>query len=320
MDPLRRFRLSATLLLIILAVGTVGFRVLEGMSPVDAFYMTVITLSTVGFSEVKPLGSTGKLFTILLIFAGAGVLLWTLANLHELLISEQLWHSLRRRKMQKNIEQMHDHYIVCGYGRMGRQVASDFKVSRVPFVIVEIEEGTLAEVAEDRTPHVAGDATKDETLRLAGIERAKGLIAVVNSDADNVMAVVSARGLKPDLFIVARAATEEAEAKLKRAGANQVVSPYTTGGRRIALAVLRPAVCDFVGALLYDEALQAEMQETSIAPQSGLAGQSLIQAGFTRENRKAPIAILRGSQHIISPAPDMVLQSNDSIIFITTGE
>lgn len=320
MDPLVRLRISSLFLFLLLVTGSLGYHFLEGMDPLESFYMTVITLSTVGFQEMRPLSPAGRLFTIGLIFGGVGFLLWFLSGSVELLLNEQLWHTLKRRKMRNFIKELRNHYIICGYGRMGSQVVADFRSHQVPFVVVEREPPLCQHLLEQKIPFVEGDSTSDEVLIQAGIKYARGLIAVVSTDADNLMTVVSARSLNPSLYIVARAATEEAEKKLKRAGASQVVSPYLVGGRRISLAVLHPAVCELIHTVLTDENIQKKMFEVLVEKESPWVGKTLQEVGQVQRPKAGVLALFRQDQHLLLPSPSTLVQPGDMILFVESEE
>ncbi len=320
MDPFVRLRVSLLFLFLLLATGGIGYHLLEGMGPLESFYMTVITLSTVGFQEVRPLSPAGRLFTIGLIFGGAGFLLWFLSGSAELLLSEQLWHTLRRQKMKSLIAKFRDHYIICGYGRMGSQVAADFQSHQMPFVVVERNPHLCQHLLEQGLPFVEGDSTSDEVLIQAGVERARGLVAVVNTDADNLMTVVSARALNPSLHIVTRAAAEEAEKKLKRAGVSQVVSPYLLGGRHISLAILHPAVCQLVHTILTDEKIQKRMFEVLVEKESPWVGKTLQEVGQVQRPKGEVLALFRQDQHFLLPPPGTLVQPGDIILFMKSEE
>ncbi|MDQ7029949.1 MAG: potassium channel family protein [Ardenticatenia bacterium] len=196
-DPLRQLQLSLALLLCLVAVGTAGYVVLEGMSWVDALYMTVITLTTVGFGEVKPLSPAGRLFTIVLIMVGVGAAAWAARNVVEVTLGPRLWASISRRKMNEELKRIRNHYIVCGYDRMGHQIVRDLLARGERFVVIERSTEVAEPLLEHHLLHVVGDATQDEVLLQAGVERARGLVAALSRDADNVLAVLTARGSTP---------------------------------------------------------------------------------------------------------------------------
>jgi voltage-gated potassium channel len=314
---LRRLRAALLLLAGVIIFGTSGYYLIEGMTFLDALYQTVTTISTVGFREVQPFSEVGRVFTMALILGGVGVSLYTLGLAFELLLSEQFNQWRQGRKMQHGIDRMRGHYIICGYGRIGRQVTADLREAGVPFVVIDSNPERCTMLLQQGIPFVEGDATLDDILFEAGIERARGLVGALNADADNVMAVVSARGLNARLFIVARAALPEAENKLRRAGADEVISPYLVGARRISLSMLRPAVSGFLNAVLYDQELQAEFTESVIEADSPLVGQTLAEAGLAHGRDVLPIALLRDGKLTFTPLPDTILQVADTLIVVT---
>lgn len=274
-DAIQQFQLSILLLVGLFFLGTVAYVLLEDMSTIDAAYMTVITLTTVGFGEVKPLSPNGRFFTILLILLGVGTTAYAIRKAAEVLLGESLWVSLEERDVNKQLSRIKDHYIVCGYGRMGREITKEFQRHGERFVVVDQDKAWSPKLLEARIPHVIGDATHDEVLLKAGIERARGLLAVVESDADNVLIVLSAKGLNRNIQVVARATNDEMESKLRRAGADSVTSPYVIGGQRMAFALVRPAVYDFLNTVVYSEELHSEMGQLTIQKGSPLLGLSL---------------------------------------------
>ena len=215
----------------VVVVGTVGYTLIEGWGPLDSLYMTVITIFTVGFGEVHPLSTAGSVFTLALIVGGVGTILYGLGSMVEFVVGGQLSGAYRRRVVKKQVDKLEGHYIICGYGRVGEAVASHFATHKASFVVVDSDVASLARAEADGLLVVNGDATTDETLEAAGIKRAKGLITAVGSDAGNIYVTLSARVLNPQLLIVARAGSEDTVSKLKRAGADRVVSPYGIGGQ-----------------------------------------------------------------------------------------
>ena len=316
-DPIRLLRTAILLILLLVSVGAIGYHFIEGMPPLDALYMTIITLTTVGFGEVKPLSPFGRVYTILLIMVGVGLGAWALSQVVEISMSEQLRFTVRRSRMRRTIEAMRDHYLICGYGRMGRQVEAEFKRQGVPYVVIETDPEVVNELLSQGTPVIEGNSTMDQTLIEAGVTRARGLVAVVDTDADNVLTVLSARTLNPKLFIVARAATEDAEDKLRRAGADIVISPYAVGGRRIALAALRPAVCDYLNKVVYSEEDETVIEEFHVAADSWLAGKTIEVADIRKRTGAIVLAVETANKElIISPTTDYVIQPGDTIIAV----
>lgn len=265
----RRLAPFLILFAIIIAVGTTGYTLLEGMTVLEAAYMTVITLSTVGFGEVHPLTPAGQVFTIVLIVSGVGTVTYLLSNLFEYIVAGELRGTWQRRRMHNQIDKLSGHFIVCGFGRVGRQVVSELRSYRANYVVVEKDPDRLANASEPL--FVLGDATDDDVLHLAGIERAKGLVAATGNDADNVFITLSARALKRDLTIVARSNMPEAERKLRNAGADHVIMPHVIGGRRMASVLMHPSVVDFLDVVMHSEALELWLEDIPVSAASGLS-------------------------------------------------
>ena len=225
-------------LAVVVAVGIVGYMVIEGWSLLDAAYMTIITLTTVGYEEVHPLSSTGRIFTILLMVAGVGVMLYVLTTVVNLAVAHEVGSLFRRRKLKTRISKLKGHFIVCGFGRVGRVVASTLQGESVPVIVIDKQAEAFAEAEDLGLLYLQGDATRDADLISAQIDKAVGLVAATGDDSENVYITLTARGLNPGLHIVARASRPEAEEKLRRAGADSVVSPYSIGGREMALTAM----------------------------------------------------------------------------------
>lgn len=316
-NALYRLRLAIVLIVALISTGVAGYYWLEGIPPLDGLYMTIITLSTVGFGEVRPLSPAGRVFTIALIVTGVGVGAWTIESAVGVLLGDQLWYSVGRRRMEREIDGLRDHFIVCGYGRMGQQTVSEFQRRGVPFVVVESDPEIVQELIEQNVNVVEGDATLDEALLLAGIERARGLVAAVDTDADNVLTVLSAKELNPGVFVVARAALQESESKLYRAGADRVVTPYTIGGRRIALAVLRPTVTEFLNTVVYSEELDTEMAELPVGPDSALAGKTIRETQLRSRWSAIVVGVKKTSgEMIIGPTADYRIEVGDTVLVV----
>ena len=225
-------------LAVVVAVGITGYMVVEGWSLLDSAYMTILTLTTVGYEEVHPLSSTGRIFTIFLMVAGVGVMLYVLTSVVNLAVAHEVWSLFRRRKLKTRIAKLKGHFIVCGFGRVGRVVASTLQSESVPVNVVDSEAEALAEAEDLGLLSLQGDTTRDADLISAQIDKAVGLIAATGDDGENVYITLTARGLTPGLYVVATASRPEAEEKLRRAGANSVVSPYSIGGREMALTAM----------------------------------------------------------------------------------
>lgn len=318
MDPLRKFRFSLLTLVTLIGGGTGGYMLIEDWSPFEALYMTIITLATVGFREVHSLSFEGRAFTIALIVFGAGTIAYTIGTLIQFMVEGQLRDLLGRKKLEKRISQLKSHYIVCGYGRIGRLICRDFQAKPVPFIVVEQDPDICNELDEAGILYIHGDATQDDILLRAGILNAKGLITAVTSDSANVFITLTARGLHPDMFILARASDESSELKLQRAGANKVISPYIIGATRMANAILRPSVVDFIDIATGHENLELQIDEVKISPRSPLAGKALIESGVRENLGIIIVGVVKGNDKpIFNPSPDTLLEKDD--ILITLG-
>jgi voltage-gated potassium channel len=317
MDPVRHLKISVFVLAVLVTLGTAGYMGIEGWGLLDALYMTVITLSTVGFKEVHNLDSAGKVFTMLLIVFGVSVLGYIVGSLAQIMFEGQFQRIIGRKKVEKMIEALKDHYIICGFGRMGSLICKDFSAKPLPFVVVEKSADIIEKLKDEGYLHLHGDATDDETLLKAGIKRARGLISVVTTDTENVYITLTARGLNPDLYILARAGEEGSEIKLKRAGANKVVSPYLIGGSRMAQAILRPNVVDFIEIATGREHLDLQMEEITIPPDSGFVGQNLVTSGFRRETGAIIVGIKKANgKMVFNPEPEARIDRNDTLIVL----
>jgi len=316
-DPLRRFQISVAALFLLILAGTGGYVLLEGMRPGEALYMTVITITTVGFGEVQPLSPVGRAFTIGLILVGIGAVTSAISNAVEVVLGQRLWTSVQKRRMEAWLMVMQDHYIVAGYGRIGRQIVRDLRARGQTFVVVESDPGLEEEFIEDQIPHVFGDATQEEALQRAGIERAYGFVATLNTDADNVLSVLTARELNERLFIVARATTAAFEKRLRRAGADRVVSPYDIGGHRIALALLRPAVHDLLNQVFDSAQTDADIGQIRVRPESPLAGQTLGQCDLRQVSGLTILAIQKpDGEFTINPNSQRRIEVGETVIVI----
>jgi voltage-gated potassium channel len=309
--------LAVALLLVVLASGSLGYAVIEGWSLWDGFYMTVTTITTVGFKEVHPLSRAGEVFTVGVIVAGVGTAFYTFMLLASLVVEGGLHQRLARRRRERMLEQLRDHFIVCGYGRIGATIAEELGRQHVPYVVIERDPERVHEVIEQHGLAVLADASSEEVLKRVGIDRARGLIAAVGTDAENVYAVLTARGLRPDLYIVGRAETEDAERKLLRAGANRVVRPYRIGARELAQTALRPAVVDFFELATRSGNLELAIEQVTIADHSGLVGQSIMEANVRQRFGLIVIGIQRRAGRMeFNPPADAVMQAGDQLVVL----
>lgn len=287
--------------------------VIEGWGFLDSIYMTIITLTTVGYREVHPLSGRGMIFTLVLIVGGVGAVFYLLGIGAKIILEGELQSVFGRKRLEKKIRQLRDHYIICGYGRMGKIICRELSEKGIGFVVVEKKLDIALEMEE--TLIFEGDATEDETLKKAGIDRAKGLISVLPTDAENLFVVLSARGLNPKLFIVARAGEEGSEQKLFRAGADRVVSPYHIGGLRIAHTILKPAVMDFIEFATKSGNIDLQMEEVTVQENSGLSGRTLDDCGIGRELGIIIVAIKQSSGNLsFNPTFRTTINSGDTLI------
>jgi voltage-gated potassium channel len=305
--------LSAILIILINAFGTIGYMVMEGWNFRDSLFMTVITLTTVGYAEVHELSPTGEYFTIVLLIGGVGIILYVLATEARVIFEGELQDVFGRRRLEKKIKGLKDHYIICGYGRMGRIVARELKAKGVEAVVIEKE--PVSRVDNGDILLFEGDATNEEVLKNVGIDKAKGLVSVLPTDAENLYAVLSARELNPRFFVLARASDEGAEQKMLRAGATRVVSPYLTGGLKIAHTILKPAVMDFIEFATRAGNIEIQMEEVPVQNDSKLVGITLDESGIGRDLGVIVVAI-KNKERVMqfNPTSKTIMQEGDTLI------
>ena len=315
--PGRRLILALVGLLVLLAYGTAGYVLIERWSFLEALFMTVITVSTVGFEEVHRLNAAGEVFTISVIAFGVIGFLYTFGVLVELLSSGYWEHHRRARRVQRRLDDLRDHVIVCGYGRTGRQAGIELAQSQQPFVVIEWNPDGLASVEQDRVLHVLGDASSDEVLGRAGIRRARALISAVDSDERNVYIVLTARSLRPDLYIVARSSHPDSADKLRRAGADRVVSPYTLSGRRMAALAMQPAVVDTFDLLVGGADISMRVEELVVGADGG-KGRT---AADLRRSGAVLLALRSGDGALrVGPGDDETLRPDDIVVAMGTRD
>lgn len=310
-------RLLAPLLVLaaLLVVGSAGYRLIEGWPLLDALYMTVITITTVGFMEVRPLGSAGRAFTMALALGGVFTAFYAAMEFIRVMVTGEIRSVLGRQRMESRLEKLSGHLVICGFGRMGRLAAEEFSAAGLDFVVIDREPKALEGFALPHGIPLVGDATADEVLRRAGVERARALVTAAASDADNLFVTLSARLLSDSLLIVARAEGEGAEVKLRRAGASRVVSPYNIGGHRVAQAVLRPNAMDFIELATRSEHLELQIEEIEMRPASALVGRSLKASPIRSELGIIIVAIKKpGAKMQFNPAPESLLEAGDLLI------
>jgi voltage-gated potassium channel len=314
MKALRNLRTIGLLLLIVVGIGTAGFHYVEGWSWFDGLYMVVTTLTTIGYQEVHPLSHTGRIFNVFVILSGVSLLLLGVGALSQALLEFELQSFFGRRRMEREIARLTDHFIICGMGRVGRSVARELARKPASFIIIENAENKRQKFASEKWLVLSGDATQEETLREAQIERASGLIAATTTDATNLYIVLTARGLNPHLKIIARASEDAAEKHLLTAGANSVVSPYSFAGQRIAQSLLRPHVVSFLDTATTHLGMDLEIGEVHITPGSMFAGKTLESSRIRQERGVIVLAIKRRDAMRFNPAPDERIEPNDCLI------
>jgi len=304
-------------LFLILIVGSGGYLFIEGWSLVDSFYMTVITLSTVGFQEVQPLSEMGRAFTALLIFLGISAFGYAFGSIVAFFVEGELVNLIRSRKMGKIIETLQDHIIICGHGSEGSHAAAELQTKKVQIVIIEKDEVMAEKLTEDGLLVIAGDATEDDILIRAGVSTAKGLIAAVSEDMQNVFVTLTARGFNPNLTIVSKASEEGSVAKLYRAGANKVISSAEIGGRRMASVLIRPTTVNFLDVIASDQELSLRLEEILITEISPFDGRSILDLHIRAKTGVLVIGYARQGQKIkINPEAGTVLQAGDLLIVL----
>ncbi len=305
----------------IIIIGSTGYKLIEGWPWVDAFYMSIITVTTVGFGEIHPLTQGGRLFTAVLILLGVGVITYAFSALTNYVVAGELQGVLEKRRMTRQIKSIQGHYIVCGFGRVGHQVCAELKREGRPLIVIDNDETSIGRAKAQGYLVVMGNAGNDQVLQEAGIEQAAGLVAVVDSDAANLMVVLSARALNPTLYIVARANLEDTQPKLLQAGADRVISPYSLGGRRIAQMLIRPGVVDFLDVVMHDETLELLLEDLTVGSGCTLDQCSIGQARIRKETGANILGLKRKKGGIvISPEASTVLYAGDVLIALGTRQ
>lgn len=312
-----RLRLALVLIASVIFTGVAGFHYIEGWPWFDGLYMTLITMTTVGYGETHPLSPAGKVFNIFLILAAVMAGGFLVATSTQAMLEFELSHFLGRRRMERELAKLKDHFIICGAGRVGRTVAREFRARQVPCVIIEVDPKRVQWALEERIPVVIGSGHSDADLKQARIESARGLVAAVTSDADNLYIVLTARGMNKELKIIARASEEEATPKLLRAGANEVVSPYHFVGRRIAHLLLQPHVIDFIEAAFGPQRMDIQIEEVRVSEGSGLAGKTLAATDIRQTTTVLVLALKHPDGSLnFNPTAEAVIEAGDCLIAV----
>ena len=318
--PLRRFRLPGALLGLVVVYGTLGYLVIEGWSPLDAFYMTVITISTVGYDEVHPLSPAGKVFTTTLIVGGVATMLYAFGTFAELLSEGHLATYRRQRRMERRIAALRGHFIICGYGRIGTQVVQELDGAGMPYVVVDNNPEAVGRMRREDRLRIEDDAASEDVLHAAGIDRARGLISAVDSDERSVYITLAARALNPKLYILSRAGQPASIRRLELAGADRVISPYQMAGHHLAELALRPALVDLMATLHHGKA-DIAVEELLVAPGCAALGRTLEEAGLITGAGARLLALRREDGALfVNPRGDLPLQAGDLLIALGTVE
>lgn len=315
---MRRVRIAALSLLGVLVAGTLGYMLIERWSLLDSVYMTVITVATVGFREVHVLSDAGQWFTIALIFAGVGGIAYSIGTIAEFMVEGPLIELLEGRRMTKRIGELSGHYVVVGMGRVGSVVCETLEDKGVPFVVVDHCEECVALAEEHGWLYLQGDATNEEVLEAAGVTRAKGLVTALDTDADNLFVSLTARGMNPGLYIVARSSSVASESKILRAGADRVITPNVIGGRRMATSLLDPLVADYLDIVTHTDELEYRLEAMSIGRNSQVVGLPIHDAHVRDMTGAFILAITNGESMDSNPSPGRVLCAGDQIVALGT--
>ena len=303
----------------LLLIGTIGFHVIESLSFLDSLYMTIITVFTVGFREIKePLSPVGQIFTIFIILGGVGTVLYTFTKLAEVVYEGTINKIWRRRRMEKKIQKLKDHYIICGHGRTGNTVRERLEEENLPFVVIDNSEEGLVELkAKQDCLHMEGDATNEEVLIKAGIKRAKALAALLATDADNLYLVMTVKLINPSLFVLSKVMDEDAEKKILQIGANKVVNPYKLSGLKIAQGLVRPTLVDFLDLIIRRSELSLSMEEMIVKKNSRIVKRTLAECDIRRKANVIVVAIKKPGEDIVfNPSPSVDLESGDTLLVL----
>ena len=314
---MRKLRISLYLFIIVSAFGVAYYHFFERMTFADAIFMIAITLSTVGYGEVQPLSPTGRIVTVFIILIGITITGYTGGTFIRMLIEGELGKRFGRKKVEKKILKLKDHYIICGYGRIGKLLTKELVKHKQKFLVIEFDNSQIADLEAAKIPYLLLDARDENTLLKAGIMRAKGLVTAVMSDADNVFITLTARMLRSDIFILARASEPMNESKLKSAGATKVVSPYLLGGQRMAQLLVSPTVVDFIDIATMDDEFGLRMEEAILSSRSPYIGKTLIESNIRKDYGVIIVLIKKSSGELkFNPNPGEVLEENDVLVML----
>jgi len=315
----RRFLFVALAITAVLAFGTTGFMLIEGYSPFDAFYTTLVTMTTVGYGD--SLHSSGRIFNSLLLIVGVTTILVAIGAITQTVIEVEFGEALGKRRNKRMIDNLQDHFIICGYGRVGRGAASELQQAGVPFVVVDIDHDRVEKAISAGVLAVAADSTRDETLRAVGVARAKGLVCALATDADNLFVLLSAKFLNPGIYVATRAAEDSAEEKMRRAGADAVFAPYAITGHRLAQSLLRPHVVQFLDFTTQSAGLKVVIEQVRVSGRSDLVSRTIRELQIGRQFGVIVLAIRKGDgEMVFNPAADTAISAGDYLIVMGQPE
>jgi len=311
----RRFLILFAAVLTTLTIGTIGFSVIDHYPPFDAFYMTLTTMTTVGYGEIHPLSHTGRIFNSFLIFFGVTTIFIAIGAMTQTIVELELGEFLGKRRTKRMIDKLENHFIVCGFGRVGRGAAAELKHARVPFIVVDIRPERAEQAIAEGMLAVAADSTRDETLRQAGVERARGLVSALASDADNLFVLLSAKGINPHLYVATRAAEEGAEEKMRRAGADAVFAPYAITGHRLAQSLLRPHVVQFLDLTTKEIGMDVSLEQVRVSEKSRAVSRTINELQLGREIGVIVMAIRKNDGAMLfNPPASTPVSAGDYLI------
>ncbi len=310
------------LILIIILIGITGFHIIEGWPLLDCLYMTIITIFTVGFREVRQLSPLGQIFTIFIILGGVGTAIYSFTKIAEIALEGGLKKFLRRKTMKKKLHNLKDHYIICGFGRMGTIVKERLEEEKLPFIIVDNNEEKIEELKQTSDSlFIEGDATHEEILIKAGVKKAKGLAALLPKDTDNLYLVLTAKQVNPSVFVLSKAMDEEAEKKILQIGANRVVSPYKCSGLRIAQGLIRPTLVEFMDLIIRRKELSLYIEEFIVKKDTLINSRSLIESDIRKTSNVIVVAVKKPGEDIVfNPSPDTRIETGDILLVLGDKE